>query len=200
LNRYIMFRRGICEKNQSRDEKFPEPKGEWNLVSRLVFFANTLPKHDISVSLHRILFKTLAKWIIPFVCRFQEYSFFIVCNLAIVKYYRTLGTVPFSRYSGNTCISICFVRQWLKYSEWIWWCAAREGKKVKYVFANTTAEGKKVKSFTTEHFRVSNLINHVTLRIKVKKKYSEWIWRFDAREDKTVKYAFANTTAQREKS
>ena len=32
-----------------------------NLVSRLVFFANTPPKHDISVSLHRILFRTLAK-------------------------------------------------------------------------------------------------------------------------------------------
>ena len=46
---------------------------------------------------------------------------------------------------------------------------------------------KKVKSFTSEHFRVSNLINHVTLRIKVKKKYSEWIWRFDAREGKKVK-------------
>ena len=44
---------------------------------------------------------------------------------------------------------------------------------MKYVFANTIAEGKKVKSFTSEHFRVSNLINHVTLRIKVKKKYSE---------------------------
>ena len=40
--------------------------------------------------------------------------------------------------------------------------------------------GKKVKSFTSEHFRVSNLINHVTLCIKVKKKYSEWIWRFEA--------------------
>jgi hypothetical protein len=75
----------------------------------------------------------------------------------------------------------------LKYSEWIWRVAAREGKKVKYVFANTTAEGKKVKSFTSEHLRVSNLINHVTLRIKVKKKYSEWIWRFDARESKKVK-------------
>ena len=58
---------------------------------------------------------------------------------------------------------------------------------------------KKVKSFTPEHFRVSNLINHVTIRIKVKKKYSEWIWRFDAREGKKVKYVFANTTAQREK-
>jgi hypothetical protein len=44
LNRYIMFGRGICEKYQSRDEIFPEPK-----VSRLVFFANTPPKHDISV-------------------------------------------------------------------------------------------------------------------------------------------------------
>jgi hypothetical protein len=55
----------------------------------------------------------------------------------------------------------------------IWQFAAREGKKVKYVFANTTSEGKKVKSFTSEHFQVSNLINHVILRIKVKKKYSE---------------------------
>ena len=60
-----------------------------------------------------------------------------------------------------------------KYSDLIWGFEAREGKKVKYVFANTTAEGKQVKSFTSEHFRVSNLINHVTLRIKVKKKYSE---------------------------
>jgi hypothetical protein len=33
---------------------------------------------------------------------------------------------------------------------------AREGKKVKYVFANTTAQReKKVKSFASEHFRVS---------------------------------------------
>jgi hypothetical protein len=40
---------------------------------------------------------------------------------------------------------------------------AGEGKKVKYVFANTAAEGKKVKTFTSEHFQVSNLINHVTL-------------------------------------
>jgi hypothetical protein len=47
LYRYIMFGRGICEKYQSRDEKFPEPDGEGNLVSRLVFFANTPPKHDI---------------------------------------------------------------------------------------------------------------------------------------------------------
>jgi len=49
LYRYIMFGKGICEKYQSRDEKFPEPNGEGNLVSRLVFFANTPPKHDISV-------------------------------------------------------------------------------------------------------------------------------------------------------
>ena len=32
LYRYIMFRRGICEKYQSRDETFPEPNGEGNLV------------------------------------------------------------------------------------------------------------------------------------------------------------------------
>jgi hypothetical protein len=44
-----MFGRGICEKYQSRDEKFPEPKGDINLVSKLVFFANTPPKPDISV-------------------------------------------------------------------------------------------------------------------------------------------------------
>jgi hypothetical protein len=52
----------------------------------------------------------------------------------VVKYYRTLWTVLFSRYSGS--ISICFVRQWLKYSEWIWRFAARECKKVhsKYFF------------------------------------------------------------------
>ena len=43
LNRYISFGRGICEKYQSQDEKFPEPIGEENLVSRLVFFANTPP-------------------------------------------------------------------------------------------------------------------------------------------------------------
>ena len=49
IYKYIMFGRGICEKYQSRDEKFPEPNGEGNLVSRLVFFANTPPKHDISV-------------------------------------------------------------------------------------------------------------------------------------------------------
>ena len=42
-HRYIMFGRGICEKYQSRDEKIPEPKGEENVVSRLVFFANTPP-------------------------------------------------------------------------------------------------------------------------------------------------------------
>jgi hypothetical protein len=43
LNRYIMLGRDICEKYQSRDEKFPESNGEGNLVSRLVFFANTPP-------------------------------------------------------------------------------------------------------------------------------------------------------------
>ena len=50
IYRYIMFGRGICEKYQSQDEKFPEPNGEGNLVSRLVFFfANTPHKYDISV-------------------------------------------------------------------------------------------------------------------------------------------------------
>jgi len=37
-----MFGRGICEKYQSRDEKFPKPIVEGNLVSRLVFFANMI--------------------------------------------------------------------------------------------------------------------------------------------------------------
>jgi len=49
LYRYIMFGRGISEKYQSRDQQSPKPNGEGNLVSRLVFFANTPPKHDISV-------------------------------------------------------------------------------------------------------------------------------------------------------
>jgi hypothetical protein len=46
-------------------------------------------------------------------------------------------------------------------------------------------------TFTLEHFRDSNLIIHVTLRIKVKKKYSEWIWRFESCEGIKVKYIFA---------
>ena len=37
-----MFGRGICEKYQSRDEKFHERKGEGNLVSRLVLSPNKL--------------------------------------------------------------------------------------------------------------------------------------------------------------
>ena len=119
-------------------------------------------------------------------CKTKKNIYFvcIICNLAIVIYYRTLWTIPFSRHSGS--ISMCYVRQWLKYIEWIWRFEAREVKKVK--------------SFTSERFRVSNLIKHVTLRIKVKKKYSECIWRFEAREGKKVKYVFVNTTAQREKS
>jgi hypothetical protein len=45
-----------------------------------------------------------------------------------------LWTIPFSSNSGS--ISICYVRQWLKYSEWIWRFEARfrkntEGTKVK---------------------------------------------------------------------
>jgi hypothetical protein len=42
-----MFGKGICEKYQSRDEKFPEPNGKGNIVSRLVFYANTPPNHAI---------------------------------------------------------------------------------------------------------------------------------------------------------
>ena len=96
LNRYIMFGRGICEKYQSRDKKFPELRGEENLVSRLVF-----------------------------VCRFHEYSVFIVCFRNVLICYKLLRNFDF-----------CYM-------------------------------------FTSEHFRVSNLINHVTLRIKVKNKYFE---------------------------
>ena len=40
IYRYIMFGRGIREKYQLRGEKFPEPKGEGNLVSRLVYLFN----------------------------------------------------------------------------------------------------------------------------------------------------------------
>ena len=40
---------GYLRKIQVEYEKLPEPKGEGNLVSRLVFFENTPPKHDISV-------------------------------------------------------------------------------------------------------------------------------------------------------
>jgi len=68
--------------------------------------------------------------------------FLLFVTWQLLNTYRTLWTVSFSRYSGS--ISICFVRQWLKYSEWIWRFAACEGKKVKYVFTNTTAEGKKL--------------------------------------------------------
>jgi hypothetical protein len=44
-----MFGRGICEKYQWRDEKFSKPNGEGNLVSRLVFFANTPPKNKSNI-------------------------------------------------------------------------------------------------------------------------------------------------------
>ena len=49
LDSRLVFFTNIYETKQSRDEKFPESNGEGNLVSRLVFFANTPPKHDISV-------------------------------------------------------------------------------------------------------------------------------------------------------
>jgi hypothetical protein len=52
---------------------------------------------------------------------------------------------------------------------------------------------------TSENFRFTDLINHDTLRIKVKRKYCELIWWFQARESKKVKYVFANTTTRREK-
>ena len=54
-------------------------------------------------------------------------------------------------------------------------------------FSQIPRRVKKVKSFIPEHFRVSSLNNHDTLRIKVKQNYSGCIWRFDAREGKTVK-------------
>jgi hypothetical protein len=109
--------------------------------------------------------------------------------MAFVKYYKTLWTVPFSRYSGS--ISICYIRQWLKYSEWIWWFEAREGKKVKYVFANTTAQ--REKKWNPLHRNTSGF------QIWLIRLPYVWIWQFEAREGKKVKYVFANTTAQREK-
>ena len=62
------------------------------------------------------------------------------------------------------------------------------------------ARVKKWNMFISEHFWGTNLIAHVTLRIKVKKKYCEWIWLFDAREGKKMKYVFENTTTQRKKN
>jgi hypothetical protein len=35
-----MLGRGICEKYQSEDEKFPEPKGKGNLVSSMIYLFN----------------------------------------------------------------------------------------------------------------------------------------------------------------
>ena len=55
-------------------------------------------------------------------------------------------------------------------------------------------------TFALEHFRVSNWIINVTLRIEVKKNYSEWIWLFESCEGIQVKYVFANTTAEREQN
>jgi hypothetical protein len=52
---------GYLRKIPVEREKFPDQNGEGNLVSRLVFFANIPPQNDISVYLHRILFRTLAK-------------------------------------------------------------------------------------------------------------------------------------------
>ena len=49
LDSRLVFFANIYEIKQSRDEQFPESNGEGNLVSRLAFFANTPPKHDISV-------------------------------------------------------------------------------------------------------------------------------------------------------
>jgi len=63
LNRYIIFGRGICEKYQSRDEQYPGPNGEGNLVSSLVFFANTPPKHDFFLYLFNYTEYYLEHWL-----------------------------------------------------------------------------------------------------------------------------------------
>ena len=63
LYRYIMFGRGICKIYQSRDEKFPEPNGKGNLVSRQVFFANTPLKHDTCVYLFNYTKYYLEHWL-----------------------------------------------------------------------------------------------------------------------------------------
>jgi len=65
-----MFGRGICEKYQSRDEKFHEPNGKGNLVSRLVFFANT------SILIQGVIICQKVSLFNNFVCRDEKYQ----CN------------------------------------------------------------------------------------------------------------------------
>ena len=50
-----MFGRGICEKYQSRDEKFPESIGEGYLVSRLVKMNEINPKYENTQKIHQLL-------------------------------------------------------------------------------------------------------------------------------------------------
>jgi hypothetical protein len=52
-----MFERGICEKYQTRDEKSPEPKGEGNLVSRLVGNFSSLDWYFSQIPLPNMVYR-----------------------------------------------------------------------------------------------------------------------------------------------
>jgi hypothetical protein len=56
-----MFGRGICEKYQSGDEKFPEPNG--NEIYSQDWYSSQIPLPSMIYlfKLQRILFRTLAK-------------------------------------------------------------------------------------------------------------------------------------------
>jgi hypothetical protein len=92
-----------------------------------------------------ILYKNPGFWLVNSRCIFRVFSYLGLISFIFTGYlHQDLTFLP-SRASNRQIHS-------------------REGKKVKY-----HARGKKDKSFTTEHFRVSNLNNHITLRIKIKK-------------------------------
>jgi hypothetical protein len=160
--------------------KISQADSKGNLVSRLIFFANT--PHNM-IYLFNYTEYYLEHWFFLFV------TWQLLNTIGHFELFPSAGTVVVFRFvmsdSGWSIpnefggLRLARVKKWNTFSQIPW------------------HRGKKVKSFTSEHFRLSNLINHVTLRIKVKKKYSEWIWRFEAREGKKVKYVFANTVAQR---
>ena len=50
-----MLGKSICEKYQSRDEKFPESKGEGYLVSRLVKMNEINLKYENTRKIHQLL-------------------------------------------------------------------------------------------------------------------------------------------------
>ena len=127
-----MFGRGFCEKYQSRDEKFPEPKGEENLVSRLVFFANTPPN---MIYLFNYTEYYLEHWLNKYYNTLCLSFSVIFCFYCV--FFRNVLTCykPFEEFLFLLFFYVC--------SKWIWRFEAREGKKVKYVFANTTEQREK---------------------------------------------------------